>query len=141
GQGRVALVSGEPGVGKTRLADGLTRVAQARGAQVVWARCWDGGGAPAFWLWMQALQTLTADRDVAAVRAELGGRATDLAQLLPALGEAALSAGEPQDAQVARFRLFDATAYLLRRTALAQPLVLVFDDLHAADPSTLTLLG
>jgi DNA-binding SARP family transcriptional activator/tetratricopeptide (TPR) repeat protein len=141
GQGRVALVSGEPGVGKTRLADELTRVGQARGAQVVWARCWDGGGAPAFWPWMQVLQALVAERDLAAVRAELGDKAVDLVQLLPALAGESAPAGQSRDAQEARFRLFDAAALFLRRAAQTRPLVLVFDDLHAADPSTLALLG
>ncbi|MFL5841215.1 MAG: BTAD domain-containing putative transcriptional regulator [Thermoleophilaceae bacterium] len=142
GQGRVALVSGEPGVGKTRLADELTRVAQARGAQVLWARCWDGGGAPAFWPWTQILRALVADRDPAAVRAELGDKIAEIAQLLPELDDdtAATKAPEPHDAQETRFRLFDATAAFLRRAALARPTVLVFDDLHAADPSTLSLL-
>jgi DNA-binding SARP family transcriptional activator len=138
GQGRVALLSGEPGVGKTRLADELSRVAQARGADVFWARCWSGGGTPAFWPWAQVLRALLADRDPAAVRAELGDKASDLAQLLPELGITAADAGDPQEA---RFRLFDAASAFIRRAALTSPLVLVFDDLHAADPATLALLG
>ncbi|MFL5841964.1 MAG: BTAD domain-containing putative transcriptional regulator [Thermoleophilaceae bacterium] len=140
GQGRVALVSGEAGVGKTRLADELTRVAQARGAQVLWARCWDGGGAPAFWPWMQILRGLVGERDPAAVRAELGDSRDELGQLLPELAGAAKTPESP-DPQDARFRLFDATSSFLRRSALARPMVLVFDDLHAADPSTLSLLA
>jgi DNA-binding SARP family transcriptional activator len=138
GQGRVALLSGEPGVGKTRLADELSRVAQARGADVIWARCWNGGSTPAFWPWTQVLRALVVDRDPAAVRAELGERVGDLAQLLPELGSAQTDVADPQEA---RFRLFDTASAFIRRAALARPLVLVFDDLQAADPSTLALLG
>jgi predicted ATPase len=49
GHGRLFLISGEPGIGKTRLADELSREATERGMCVVWGRCWEGGGAPAYW--------------------------------------------------------------------------------------------
>jgi len=54
GRGRVVLLVGEPGIGKTRLADELAQRAVTRGVRVAWGRCWDGGGAPAFWPWVQA---------------------------------------------------------------------------------------
>src|SRR5204863_10134360 len=73
----------------------------------------------------------------------LGDKAAELAQLLPELAGAPASRkpAEPHDPQEARFRLFDATGTFLRRAALSKPTVLVFDDLHAADPSTLSLLA
>src|SRR5258708_33708857 len=46
GHGRLFLLSGEPGIGKTTLADEFARLAAAQGAHVVWGRCWEGGGAP-----------------------------------------------------------------------------------------------
>ena len=49
GQGRLFLLSGEPGIGKTRLAEEISTDASARGMRVVWGRCWEGGGAPAYW--------------------------------------------------------------------------------------------
>jgi DNA-binding SARP family transcriptional activator len=142
GRGRVALLSGEPGVGKTRLADELTRVANARGAEVLWARCWEGAeSAPAFWPWSQVLRALVAGREPAALRGELADRAHDLAQLVPELGGAESPKARSDDPQIARFRLFEAVETLIRRAARHEPLVLVFDDLHAADPSTLSLLA
>jgi DNA-binding SARP family transcriptional activator len=142
GHVRVALISGEPGIGKTRLADELSSVARARGARVVWGRCLSGGGAPVYWPWVQVLRTLLADRDPVTIRAEVGSGAAELAQLLPELSDLAPDANvvDPGDAGDARFRLLVAVASFVGRAAAAQPLVIVLDDLQAADPSTLSLL-
>ena len=56
GRGRVVLVAGEPGIGKTRLAEELAARATVRGAVVLWGRCWEGAGAPAFWPWVQVVR-------------------------------------------------------------------------------------
>ncbi|MFF4411132.1 BTAD domain-containing putative transcriptional regulator [Streptosporangium sp. NPDC001559] len=56
---RVVLLAGEPGIGKTSLAEQAARTARAEGNRVVWGRCWDGTGAPPFWPWTQAAQELT----------------------------------------------------------------------------------
>src|SRR5262249_51431325 len=56
GGGRLFLVSGERGIGKTRLVDELSAVAAAQGALVLWGRCWEGGGAPAYWPWLQLIR-------------------------------------------------------------------------------------
>ena len=50
------LISGEPGIGKTRLADELASRARARGMQILWGRCWEGEGAPAYWPWIQVIR-------------------------------------------------------------------------------------
>jgi DNA-binding SARP family transcriptional activator len=139
GRGQLALVAGEPGVGKTRLADELSTVAHARGAQVAWGRC-RRGGAPPYWPWIQVLRALVADRDPLAVRTELGPRAADLVQLLPELRDVFPDAAVHPDAEEARFRLFDAVGAFLGRAASGRPLVIVLDDLHAADRSTLAVL-
>jgi hypothetical protein len=141
-QGRLALISGEPGVGKTRLADELGSVANARGAQVVWGRCWSGGGAPPYWPWIQVLRALIADRDPLTVRAELGPSAAELTQLVPEVRDLVPGAEAPErgDAEEARFALFEATGAFVVRAAAGRPLVIVLDDLHAADRSTLSLL-
>jgi hypothetical protein len=59
GRGRLFTLSGEPGVGKSRLSQEATAYAEARGARALWGRCWDHGGAPPFWPWMQVLRGLT----------------------------------------------------------------------------------
>jgi hypothetical protein len=60
GHGRLFLLSGEPGIGKTRLAEEISNEAAAREMRVVWGRCWEGGGAPAYWPFIQVLRACLA---------------------------------------------------------------------------------
>ncbi|MEV4242484.1 BTAD domain-containing putative transcriptional regulator [Streptosporangium canum] len=55
---RVVLLAGEPGIGKTSLAEQAAEAARSGGRRVVWGRCWDGAGTPPFWPWTQAVQEL-----------------------------------------------------------------------------------
>src|SRR6516225_12247283 len=55
GHSHLFLLSGGPGIGKTRLADELGRLAVAQGVRVAWGRCWEGDCAPAYWPWIQVL--------------------------------------------------------------------------------------
>ena len=142
GHGRIVLLGGEPGIGKSRLADELASRARARGAEVLTGRCWEAGGAPAYWPWTQSLRSHLRTTEPEQLRAQLGAGAADLAHLLPELRQLVPdtpSAGPP-DSEGARFRLFQATAEFLRRASAQKPLVLVLDDLHAADPDSLLLL-
>src|SRR6476646_9538444 len=63
GRGRLVLLTGEPGIGKTRLADEATNLATAKGMRVRWGRCWEGGGAPAHWPWIQVIREVLAESD------------------------------------------------------------------------------
>jgi predicted ATPase len=63
GANRLFLISGEPGIGKTRLADELSTEARARGVRVIWGRCWEGEGAPAYWPWIQIFRTCVGNTD------------------------------------------------------------------------------
>jgi DNA-binding SARP family transcriptional activator len=142
GRGRIFLLSGEPGIGKSRLADELAARARARGAEVRFGRCWEAGGAPAYWPWTQALRVHIRETEPQVLREEAGSGAAELAQLLPELRE--ILPGLPERdslaSEGARFRLFDATVEFLRRASARRPLVLVLDDLHAADTPSLLLL-
>src|SRR5438270_4608994 len=144
GQGRLFLISGEPGIGKTRLAEELAdEAARERAVRVLWGRCWEGEGGPALWPWVQCLRSYIADSDPAALGAEvdpggaiLGQLVPEIRQKLPELGAANL----PADADQARVLLFDATVSFLRAVAQRRPLLLILDDLHWADQTTLLLM-
>jgi class 3 adenylate cyclase/tetratricopeptide (TPR) repeat protein len=142
GQGRLVLVGGEPGIGKTRIAEQLVTRARARGVRGVWGRCFEGEGAPAYWPWIQLLRAYAATRPTAALRAELGPGASEVAQLLPEVADVVPDLEPPLslDPETARFRLFDAVASFLRRAARESSLVVVLDDLHWADRSSLLLV-
>jgi predicted ATPase/DNA-binding SARP family transcriptional activator len=141
-QGRLFLLVGEPGIGKSRLAEELAHDATARGAQVVVGRAWEAGGAPAYWPWVQSLRALvraTADSDL---RNALGVGAGELAELLPELRErmAEIPLPNERDPETARFRLFEAVSSLLVRAGRQRPVLLILDDLHAADEPSLLML-
>jgi eukaryotic-like serine/threonine-protein kinase len=85
GRGGVVLLAGEPGIGKTRLAEELAAQATAREAHVLWGRCWEGEGAPAFWPWVQVVRAYVQSADPAALRQDMGAGAADIAQLVPAV--------------------------------------------------------
>jgi DNA-binding SARP family transcriptional activator len=121
GNGGLFLVGGEPGIGKSRLAETLANRAEARGARVLVGRCWEAGGAPAYWPWVQALRGYT------------GTHAAELTALFPDLADLTEEDG-------ARFRLFDAVGALIRRAAQEEPIAIFLDDLHAADSPSLLLL-
>jgi DNA-binding SARP family transcriptional activator len=142
GHGGLVLVAGEPGIGKSRLLAEFGDHATRHRARVLAGRCWEAGGAPAYWPWVQSLRTHLRVTDPDVLRTELGGGAAVIAQMLPELRE--LVPGLPPSPsggfEGARFRLFDATASFLRGVAAATPLVVAVDDLHSADTPSLLLL-
>ena len=142
GRGRLVFLVGEPGIGKSRLADEVMVRARARGARILVGRCWEAGGAPAYWPWVQSLRAYVRESDAAELRLHLGAGAAELAQILPELRQELAGLPEPPslDSEGARFRLFDATAEFLRNASESRPILLVLDDLHAADTPSLLLL-
>jgi len=141
-RGSLVILTGEPGIGKTALARAFVERAGARGASWAWGTCWDGGGAPAYWPWVQIVRELARREDAVTLRAALGDGAPWIAGLLPELaGMLGLPAVPSElNADQARFRLFDALASLLGAVAERRPLVLVLDDLHWADVSSVLAL-
>jgi DNA-binding SARP family transcriptional activator len=142
GRGRVFLIAGEAGIGKSRLLDELAQNARERGARVLWGRCWEAGGAPAYWPWVQSLRTYIWERDRDRLQNELGAHGAVLATILPELRDLFpdLPNAPTLESEAARFQLFEALGSFLVEAARATPLVLVLDDLHAADEPSLLLL-
>ncbi|HET6771318.1 MAG TPA: AAA family ATPase [Actinomycetota bacterium] len=142
GRGCLFLLSGEPGIGKSRLADEFAAIAAHRGARVLWGRCWEAGGAPAYWPWVQLLRAYLRSQDPATIREQMGSGATDIAQMLPEVHDLFPDVPPPPsvDPESARFRLFDSTAKFLLDVGTVDPLTLVLDDLQAADIPSLLLL-
>ncbi len=125
GRGSLVLLSGEPGIGKTRLMSELAALAAGRNARVVTGRCWEEGGAPPFWPWMQVVRSLEGDFEQLASSAERQTGRRGAGGVVPE--------GE-------RLRLFDEVRRFLAEAAVESPLVVTLDDVHAADEPSLLLL-
>jgi tetratricopeptide (TPR) repeat protein len=139
GRGRLVLLAGEAGIGKTTLAAETAGYAAGRGLKVLWATCWEGDGVPAYWPWVQVVRAGLGSGGAADL---LGPGAADVARIVPEVaGESATPAQESGDPEQARFRLFDAVASFLLRMARVEPLLVVLDDLHWADAPSLRLLA
>jgi tetratricopeptide (TPR) repeat protein len=116
GEGRVVVVSGPAGIGKTRLCREIAVQAQALGFAVAWGSCWPDGGAPPLWPW----------------RAVLAGLGDDGAALL------AVDRGGPTiDSE--RFARFALISDHLAAACARSPVLVVIDDIHAADPGAVVL--
>lgn len=140
GRGALVLLAGEPGIGKTRLAEETGAVAAAAGLDVAWGRCHEVAGRPPLWPWVQILRTLTSRFGTDAVAAALGAEAAPLSHFLPGLRPHVPAAASDPDSDSARFRLHLAFAAFLRWAASQRPQLLVLDDLHWADLPSLRLL-
>lgn len=143
GQPGVVLLTGEPGIGKTRTAQEMVEHARQRDVLALWGRCPEEPGAPPYWPWLQLIRRYVSLQDNAVLGETLGAAAAYVAALDPEqLGRLGLDRAVPleSDAAKARFRFFDAIAGFWRRAAARQPILLVIDDLHRADVPSLRLL-
>ncbi|HEX6287086.1 MAG TPA: hypothetical protein VFZ80_06345, partial [Acidimicrobiia bacterium] len=112
------------------------------GTRVLLGRSWESGGAPPYWPWVQAIRGYLRVAEPALLESQLAGRATELVAMLPELDElipapSPVSLGE---AASERFRLFDAASTFLINVASSEPVVIVLEDLQAADVPSLLLL-
>jgi class 3 adenylate cyclase len=141
GRRRGVFLSGEPGIGKTRLAAEIAGHARKRGGLVLYGRCDDGLDVAAQ-PFAEALGAYVAACPVDELRVELGARAGDLIALVPALAERLPAIAEPRPAEpdVERMRTMDAAIALLEAAVATAPVILVLDDLHWADAFSLLLL-
>jgi DNA-binding NarL/FixJ family response regulator len=114
GAGRLVLCAGEPGTGKTRIAQELAGIALAEGVAVVWGRCVEAEGAPAYWPWRQLLRSLGVDpEDV--LRGDV-------------------------ESPAERFGIFDGVTDAIAAAAGDSALLVILDDVHWADEPSLLLL-
>ena len=132
----IIWVRGEPGIGKTHLVAESARVAHASGAIVLYGHCDEDLGAP-YQPFVEALRHWSASVPPGVLAAVAGRGLHDLRRLLPELAE---FSGLPAPGDAERYALFEAVDKLLTNVAATAPVVLVVDDLHWADQSSLLLL-
>jgi DNA-binding winged helix-turn-helix (wHTH) protein len=142
GQGRLVLLVGGPGLGKTRTLEELAQRAVQKGVEAWLGRCLEAEGAPPFWPWLQVVRDCIRLRGEQQTRALMG---TEAAEILEAVADRdSLLRGVPAAPAIegarARFRLFDGMTTFLKRSAERWPMALLFDDLHRADQATLHML-
>lgn len=144
GSGRMDMLVGEPGIGKTRLAEELVTYAEAEGFQALAGRCYEAGGVPAYWPWIKALHPLIDTSTSEQLAADLGGSAGIASMILPEIHKRLPGLkphpSEMDDADAVRFRIFDAIAVYLCKVSERRPLLVLLDDLHWADDGSLRLL-
>lgn len=139
GGARLSLVYGEPGIGKTTLVERFAAAAKRRNAEIVIVSIPETEGAPPLWAWVSAFRPLI-DRWPHASRAY--PKASELLNTVaPPPPE-----GTPTNRGVAtnsedRFRLFDSVTRFLQDISAKRPILVIFDDLHRADTSTINLLS
>ncbi|HYD49384.1 MAG TPA: AAA family ATPase [Terriglobales bacterium] len=133
----LVLITGEPGIGKTRTAQELAELAAAGGCVVAWGRCYEAEGGRSFGPWVQLLEEIAAKVDVTAIQAQLPLSAPELIALVPGLRS---WMSESRSERPARTALEDDLVALLSAIASRQPLVVIFDDLQWADSDSLRLL-
>jgi len=139
GRGELVLVAGEAGIGKTRLARGFAEEVPPGEALLVWSAAWDGGGAPAYWPWIQVVRGIVDDLGIDRARSLIPDWDTSVGLLVPGGGNLPTGARGDLDAS-ARFALFDGISRFLHACSAARPVVIVLDDAHLVDSDSLQLL-
>ena len=133
GPGRFLLLTGDAGIGKTRLAEATAAAAEAAGVPVVWGRCREAGGGAPFGPWSEIVCAALAGAGSMPTRA-----VARLRQLLPELDGPPTN--PPSELPGARLGAFNAVLDALAARAGDGGLVVVMEDLHAADDGTSRLL-
>jgi eukaryotic-like serine/threonine-protein kinase len=142
GKGSLAMLVGEPGIGKTRLAEEFGVYAGLRGSQVLIGHCYEGESSLPYRPFVEALRQYTRSRPDAELRNQLGPGAPEIATLVSEIRARFPDIEEAPklDPEAERLRLFESVTEFLHNASTAQPLVLHLDDLHWADKPSLLLL-
>ena len=142
GQGALVMIGGEPGIGKTRLAEELLLEARRRGALAWTGRCYAMEGSPPYIPFVEVLEAATRTVPPGALREALGDAAPEVAKLLPRLRRLFPDIPAPLELppEQERRHLFNCVLEFVERSGHAQPLLLLLEDLHWGDDSTLLLL-
>ena len=136
--GQIVLVTGEAGIGKTRLVQEFTGPS-ADGATVLWGRCGQGETSPPYWPWSQIVDSLAELVDDTTLRRIVGSTASRLGLIAPSVGERLrIRTAAPESTD--RFQLLRAVQTMLVRASLQAPIVVVLEDLHCADQNSLLML-
>ncbi len=138
GGARVVLISGEAGIGKTRLLEALGDAATARGARVLLGRCYETEQPLPFRPWVDVLRGERPSLEPVALAGLTAGARAQLARLFAELPPSAESRDILADDHGA---LFEAVRELVTCLAADRPLVLALEDVHWADPMSLRLLA
>ena len=142
GNGRLKMVTGAPGIGKSRTAQEVAKQAEECGFQTFWGRCYEAQGAPPYWPWIRVLRAYVEQCDAEQLRLLMGAGAADIAEIVPELRERLpdLKPPTPLEPEQARFQLFDSITTFLKRSAQLKPMLLVLDDIHQADRPSMLLV-
>jgi DNA-binding CsgD family transcriptional regulator len=144
GHGSLAFVAGEPGIGKTRLTVELTERARGQGWRVLLGRAYQGEGMPPYLPFREALREHMRTSPADELQLHLGRGAAEIGLLVPEVYDClpVVAASPPVSPEYERYRLFESVTDALLNIARSSPpgLLLVLDDIHAADRPTLLLL-
>ena len=141
-RGQLVLLSGEPGVGKTRLAQDLVAHAQKSGATLLRGGCYEYEATTPYLPFVEAFREWTHRHGPEQLRRALGATAPEIAKFAPEieLKLGTLAPNPPLSPSEDRMRLFDNAARFLQSLAAERGLLVFIDDVHWADQGTLSLL-
>jgi tetratricopeptide (TPR) repeat protein/tRNA A-37 threonylcarbamoyl transferase component Bud32 len=142
GRGSLVLLGGEPGVGKTRLAEFVLEEARRRGYMCVVGHSYELEGTPPFTPFIEQVEYTARIVPPETFRAILGDAAPEIARMMPALKRQFTDIESSIELPLDQFRhyLFHRYSEFVQRAAQAAPIVVLFDDLHWADEGSLLLL-